>query len=115
MVKIVVGAVVGVAVVVYLGFSVYFMNHFILIRRSTGAELPPENQFLAVESYMKSQVDGYVLTDEGIRRNRKRRLLLTIPQSRIKPVVRCYATHFCGSFRLMKDIRTITVSVESYI
>lgn len=61
MVKIVVGAVVGVAAVVYLGFSVYFMNHFYFNTKINGVNFSGKS-VSAVESYMKSQVDGYVLT-----------------------------------------------------
>ena len=60
-VKIVVGAVVGVAAVVYLGFSVYFMNHFYFNTKINGVNFSGKS-VSAVESYMKSQVDGYVLT-----------------------------------------------------
>ena len=60
-VKIVVGAVVGVAAVVYLGFSVYFMNYFYFNTKINGVNFSGKS-VSAVESYMKSQVDGYVLT-----------------------------------------------------
>ena len=47
-VKIVVGAVVGVAAVVYLGFSVYFMNHFYFNTKINGVNFSG-NQFRQVE------------------------------------------------------------------
>lgn len=61
--KIAAGVIVGAVAVVYLGFSVYFMNHFYFHTKINGVDFSGKS-LSSVESYMKNQVDGYVLTME---------------------------------------------------
>lgn len=55
------GAVVGAAAVIYLGFSVYFMNHFYFNTTINGVKFSAKS-VSDVERYMEDQVNGYVLT-----------------------------------------------------
>lgn len=60
-VGIIAGGVVGVLVLLYLGISVFFMNHFYINTRINGKNFSGRSA-AAVESYLKEQVKDYKLT-----------------------------------------------------
>lgn len=55
------GSILGAAVLVYLGFAVYFNSHFMFNTKINGTDLAMKN-VSQVEAYMASEVKNYVLT-----------------------------------------------------
>ncbi len=55
------GSIIGVILIVYVGFSIYFQNHFLFFTKINGVDFSMRN-VEQVEEYMDQQVADYVLT-----------------------------------------------------
>lgn len=62
-IAIVLGGIVGVIALVYIGFAIYFGSHFIFGTKINGVDVAMKN-VSQVEEYMRRQVSDYVLTLE---------------------------------------------------
>ena len=60
---IVIGSILGVLILVYVGFAIYFNSHFMFNTRINGTNFSLQS-VSQVEKYMEQQVEDYVLTLE---------------------------------------------------